>query len=156
VVKKVLSFPGAQNKRPLPEFTVLDHNRAMDPDRQHNEYTRLSANLVVSGDLAAAQDIVIDGCFDGQIEVPNHHLSIGRSASVRAKIVARSVTILGSLVGNILASEGVEVLAGASVRGHVTTPSITLVDGAQFTGTIDPQRTEAAMHVARYRERHAE
>jgi cytoskeletal protein CcmA (bactofilin family) len=120
-----------------------------DPS-QHDE-TRLPSNLAVSGDLAAAQDIVIDGRFDGRIAVPDHHLSISRSASVRAKIVARSVTILGSLDGNILASEAVEVLAGASVRGHVTTPSITLVDGALFTGTIDPKRSEAAVLIDRYR-----
>lgn len=135
---------------------MLEHNHIMHADPHHADHTRLPSNLVVSGDLAATQDIVIDGRFDGRIAVPDHHLSIGRSASVRAKIVARSVTILGSLDGNILASEAVEVLAGASVRGHVTAPSITLVDGAEFTGTIDPQRTEAAMHVARYKQKRAE
>jgi cytoskeletal protein CcmA (bactofilin family) len=123
----------------------------MYPDARPDEPTRLPSSLAVSGDLAAEQDIVIDGRFDGRIAVPDHHLSISRSASVRAKIVARSVTILGSLDGNILASEAVEVLAGASVRGHVTTPSITLVDGALFTGTIDPKRSEAAALVERYR-----
>src|SRR5262245_26450864 len=123
----------------------------MPPDPRPLEITRFPANLAVSGELAAAQDIVIDGRFDGRIAVPDHHLSISRSASVRAKIVARSVTILGSLDGNILASEAVEVLAGASVRGHVTTPSITLVDGALFTGTIDPKRSQAAVHIERYR-----
>jgi cytoskeletal protein CcmA (bactofilin family) len=125
----------------------------MQAEHHPVDHTRLPANLAVSGDLAATQDIVIDGRFDGQIAVPDHHLSISRSASVRAKIVARSVTVLGSLDGNILASEAVELLAGASVRGHVTSPSVVLVDGAQFTGTIDPQRTEAAMLVARYRQR---
>src|SRR6185295_4862003 len=123
----------------------------MHPDPLAPEVTHLPANLIVSGDLAAAQDIVIDGRFEGRIAVPGHHLSISRSASVRARIIARSVTILGSLDGNILASEAVEVLAGASVRGHVTSPSITLVDGALFTGTIDPQRSQAAVHIERYR-----
>ena len=82
--------------------------------------------------------------------MPDHHLSISRSASVRANR-ARSVTILGSLDGNILASEAVECFAGASVRGHVTTPSITLVDGALFTGTIDPQALRGRRPIDRYR-----
>jgi hypothetical protein len=30
------------------------------------------------------------------------------------------------------------------------------MEGAQFTGSIDPERSEAAVHVARYRQRHAE
>jgi len=125
-------------------------------ERRPNDQTRIPASLVVSGDLAAMQDIVIDGRFDGHITVPDHHLSIGSKASVTAKIVARSVTIFGSVDGNILATERVEVLASASVRGHVITPSIMVMDGAHFTGSIDPQRSEAAMHVARYRQRHAE
>ena len=128
----------------------------MQAEPHRHDHTRLPANLVVSGDLAATQDIVIDGRFDGHITVPDHHLSIGSSASVTAKIVARSVTIFGSVDGNILATERVEVLASASVRGHVVTPSIMVMDGAKFTGSIDPQRSEAAMHVARYRQRHAE
>jgi hypothetical protein len=38
------------------------------------------------------------------------------------------------------------------VRGHITTPSLLLADGATFTGSVDPERTEAAMLVARYRQ----
>lgn len=128
----------------------------MDTQRRRADQTRIPASLVVSGDLAASQDIVIDGRFDGHITVPDHHLSISSSASVTARIVARSVTIFGSVHGNILASERVELLASASVRGHVITPSIMVMDGAQFTGSIDPQRSEAAMRVAKYRQKQAE
>ena len=128
----------------------------MNTERRPDDQTRLPASLVVSGDLAASQDIVIDGRFDGHITVPDHHLSIGSSASVTAKIVARSVSIFGSLKGNILASERVELLASATVLGHVITPSIMVMDGAHFTGSIDPQRSEAAMRVAKYRQRQAD
>jgi cytoskeletal protein CcmA (bactofilin family) len=127
----------------------------MEPRRPADQ-TRFPASLIVSGDLAASQDIVIDGRFDGHIMVPDHHLSIGSSASVTAKIVARSVSIFGSVDGNILATERVELLASASVRGHVVTPSIMVMDGAKFTGSIDPQRSQAAMQVARYRQRQSE
>jgi cytoskeletal protein CcmA (bactofilin family) len=125
-------------------------------DRHAPDQTRIPSTLFVNGDLAATQDIVIDGRFDGHITVPNHHLSIGSSASVKAKIVARSVSIFGSVDGQIQASERVELLASASVRGHVVTPSILVMDGAQFTGSIDPERSEAAIHVARYRQRHTQ
>jgi cytoskeletal protein CcmA (bactofilin family) len=125
-------------------------------DRHAPDQTRIPSSMFVNGDLAATQDIVIDGRFDGHITVPNHHLSIGSSASVKAKIVARSVSIFGSVDGQIQASERVELLASASVRGHVVTPSILVMDGAQFTGSIDPERSEAAIHVARYRQRHTQ
>jgi cytoskeletal protein CcmA (bactofilin family) len=110
-----------------------------------------SPKLAITGDLSATEDVAIRGHFDGQISVPDHHLSIEATASVKAKIVARSVTIGGVVEGTIFAAERVWLMATAKVRGHVTTPAITLADGAEFTGTVDPERSESAMHVARYR-----
>lgn len=115
----------------------------------------LSTGLSISGDLSADEDVAIRGRFDGQIYLPDHHLSIEATASVKAKIVARSVTIGGTIEGTIVAKERVWVAATARVRGHLTTPAITLAEGAQFTGTVDPDRSESAMHVARYRAKQA-
>jgi cytoskeletal protein CcmA (bactofilin family) len=111
------------------------------------------AGLTITGDVTAAEDLVIEGRIDGQIHAPDNDVSVGTTASLQAKIVARSVTLSGTLDGSIVASERVRVLEGASLRGHVTTPKLMLADGAQFNGTADPEKTEAAMHVARYRQK---
>ena len=111
--------------------------------------------LGIVGDLMASEDLTILGNFDGQITMPDHHLSIGEGASVKGKIVARAVTIGGTLDGSVLARERIEVTSTAAVRAHLTTAKILLADGAKFQGTIDPERTEAAMHVARFREKQA-
>jgi len=115
----------------------------------------LPQGLSISGDLTASQDITISGRFDGQITLPDHHLSVDPAASVKAKIVARAVTINGNLEGTVTASEGVEIGEGASVSAHLLTPSLILKDGAHFNGSVDPERTAAAMQVARYRQKHA-
>jgi cytoskeletal protein CcmA (bactofilin family) len=115
----------------------------------------LPPRLTINGDLSASQDITILGRFVGRITLPDHHLSIEASASVQAKIVARSVTIAGAVDGSIAASGRVRIMEGASVSAHVTAPSLLLVDGAQFSGTVDPELNESATHVARYRERNA-
>lgn len=114
-----------------------------------------SPGLSIAGDLSATEDVAIRGHFDGQISVPGHHLSIEATASVKARIVARSVTIGGAVEGNIFAAERVWLMATARVRGHLTTPAISLADGAEFTGTVDPEKSESAMHVARYRAKQA-
>jgi Integral membrane protein CcmA involved in cell shape determination len=111
----------------------------------------LSPSLSITGELAASEDVTIRGRFEGQLHLPGHHLSVEATAAVKAKIVARAVTIYGAVEGTILAAERVELMSGARVRGHVTTPAIVLAEGAHFTGSVDPQRTESAMHVARYR-----
>lgn len=109
--------------------------------------------LAIVGELLASEDVTIEGKFDGQITMPDHHLSIGAGSSVKGKIVARAVTIGGSLDGTIQARERIELTSTATVRAHITTAKIMLADGARFHGTIDPERTEAAMHVARFREK---
>jgi cytoskeletal protein CcmA (bactofilin family) len=114
-----------------------------------------SPGLSIAGDLSATEDVAIRGHFDGQISVPGHHLSIEATASVKARIVARSVTIGGAVEGNIFAAERVWLMATARVRGHLTTPAISLADGAECTGTFDPEKSESGMHVARYRAKQA-
>lgn len=116
-------------------------------------HTGIHSGVAVTGDISATEDMTIAGAVSGRVLLPDHHLTIASSAKVRAAIVARSVAVAGTLDGSIVASERVHLLPGAHVRGHLTTPSILLADGAVFTGTVDPERTEAAMHVAKYRER---
>ena len=110
----------------------------------------------ITGEVTAAEDLVIHGHVEGQVTAPAHHVTIGPGGAVHAKVVARVVTVSGRLEGSITASERVRILADAQARGHVHTPSFALSDGAVFTGTADPQRTEAAMHVARYRQKQQE
>ena len=77
---------------------------------------------------------------------------VAASARVKARVIARAVTIAGRFDGNVTATQRVRMQAGANVQGHIQTPSVELADGAVFNGTIDPNRTEAAMLVAKYRQ----
>lgn len=122
-------------------------------DAQRNSMTRLPAGLSISGDILSHEDIGIDGRLDGQLNIPNHHLDVTRGAVVRAKVIASTVTIAGTVDGTVVASGRVVIEATADVRGHVVTPALTLREGATFNGTVDPTRTEAAMHVAKYRQK---
>ena len=115
--------------------------------------SRLPTGLVVTGELTSDHDLAIDGTFDGLITIPEQHLTISASAKVNARIIARAVTISGRVEGNITATERVLLDSTASVRAHMQTPSLALMEGAQFTGTVDPSRTEAGMHVAKYRQK---
>lgn len=110
-----------------------------------------STRLSITGEMSAGEDLCIRGTFEGQLHLPDHHLSIEATASVKAKIVARTVTVGGLLEGSVVAKERVWLRPTARVRAHLTTPGLTLAEGAQFTGSVDPSRTESAMLVARYR-----
>jgi cytoskeletal protein CcmA (bactofilin family) len=115
--------------------------------------SRIPSGITVAGDLTSDNDLSIEGTFEGQITLPEQHLAIGRSARVRARILARSVSIAGQLDGNVTATQRVRIDESADVHGHIQTPSLELTEGARFTGTVDPNRSEAAMLVARYRQK---
>jgi cytoskeletal protein CcmA (bactofilin family) len=126
----------------------------MDSNSRAEAPSRLPAGLAVTGELTSEYDLAIDGTFSGQITLPEQQLTVSASATVNAKVIARSVTISGRVEGNITATERVTLDSTAVVRAHLQTPSIAMREGAQFTGTVDPSRTEAAVQVARYRQKH--
>lgn len=115
--------------------------------------TGIPAGVTIVGDVSATEDLHIHGRVDGPVSAHDHEVTIGPSAQLKSKVLARTVTIAGTLDGAVTATEHVSILAGSRVRGHIHTPSILLVEGAVFNGTVDPNRTEAAMLVARYREK---
>ena len=124
----------------------------MDSNSRAEAPSRLPAGLSVTGELSSDHDLAIDGSFDGQITLPAQQLTISASAKVNAKVIARVVTISGRVEGNVTGVERIVLDNTASVRAHLQTPSIVMMEGAQFTGTVDPSKGEAAVHVAKYRQ----
>jgi cytoskeletal protein CcmA (bactofilin family) len=113
--------------------------------------TRFPEGVTLIGDLAANEDLVIDGVITGTIDMPAHALTISASARVDARIFARDVTVLGAVTGRVTATEIIDVGASAHVSGELAAPAVVLADGASVQGRIDTKRVDAAVHVARYR-----
>jgi cytoskeletal protein CcmA (bactofilin family) len=96
----------------------------------------IGQGVIVEGRITSGQDLRIDGKVDGTIEVGTHGLIIGASAAIKANLVAKSVLISGSVTGNVVASERVDVQATGSVQGDITAPRLVLADGAFVKGKV--------------------
>jgi cytoskeletal protein CcmA (bactofilin family) len=107
--------------------------------------------MTIVGDLHAEEDIHIEGVVTGAIDMPAHALTIGETARVDARVLARDVTVLGTLTGRVTATEIIDVREGARMIGDLAAPSIVLADGAHVKGRLETKRVDAAVHVARYR-----
>jgi cytoskeletal protein CcmA (bactofilin family) len=55
---------------------------------------------------------------------------------VKTDIQARRVTVAGTLIGNILASEEVNLLHTGKVLGNITTPKLTVEPGVITEGKV--------------------
>ena len=90
----------------------------------------------VEGRVISAEDLTIDGDVEGSIELGGHSLTIGQDATIKADLLARTVTISGKVTGNIKAVEKVDLRATGSVAGDITTPRFAMADGATVTGKV--------------------
>jgi cytoskeletal protein CcmA (bactofilin family) len=114
--------------------------------------THFPHGLSLKGDLSADEDMVIDGAVTGgSIDMPSYALTIGPDATVDARVLARDVTIYGTLRGKVTALEILDIRPGAKIAGDFAAPAVALAEGAQVQGRVETKRVDAAMHVARYR-----
>ena len=99
--------------------------------------SRLGANLHVKGELTGSEDLVIEGTFEGLIQLDEGKLTIARTAKVTADIVAAEIVVSGDVKGNVRAKERIRLKTDGSVTGDLTTPEILIEDGALFKGSVE-------------------
>ena len=105
----------------------------------------------VVGDMAASEDLLVEGAVTGSIDMPGFALTIAAGARVDARVLARDVTILGHFSGRITATEIIDVREGAHVTGEIVAPRVALAEGADIQARVETRSVDAAVHVARYR-----
>ena len=67
-------------------------------------------------------------------------LTIGPNGKIRAEVFAKAVIVLGEVVGNVTASEKVDIRDNGSVDGDIVSPRVAIAEGAHFRGSVDMQR----------------
>jgi len=113
--------------------------------------TLLGRTVVVQGQLSAGEDLLIEGQFEGTINLDEYCLTVGTEGHVKAETRARQVVILGSVTGNVAAREKIEIRRTGHVVGDLVAATVAIEEGAYFKGSIDIARddaTEAARDVA--------
>lgn len=99
--------------------------------------SRLGANLHVKGEVTGSEDFVIEGTFEGLVQLDEGNLTIARTAKVTADIVAAEIVVAGDVKGNVRAKKRIRLKTDGSVTGDLTTPEILIEDGALFKGSVE-------------------
>jgi cytoskeletal protein CcmA (bactofilin family) len=102
---------------------------------------RLGASLHIKGEITGNEDLQIDGSIEGLVQLEDRKLTVGTSARVTADILAREVTVYGTVKGNLRARDRIEIKKDGSVVGDLTTARIMIEDGAYFKGSIEINKT---------------
>ncbi len=107
----------------------------------------IGRSIRVEGKVISTEDLTIDGDVEGSIELGDHSLTIGSSATIKADLVAKNITISGAVTGNVRAREQLDVRPTGSVVGDIAAPRLVMADGAVIAGHVDVgdrRRTSAA------------
>ncbi|MDR2314308.1 MAG: polymer-forming cytoskeletal protein [Spirochaetaceae bacterium] len=106
------------------------HNEALELE---DFDTVLSPDIEFSGTLRFEKPFLIKGRVSGEINATSL-LMIDEEAVVEANIRTSQVIILGTVKGNVVADEKVEVAVTGKLTGNVTAPEINMEMGCHFTG----------------------
>ena len=102
--------------------------------------------VVIKGELNGSEDIIIDGQFEGRIELRDHTLTVGRNARIKADLIVKSVDILGRVTGNVTAVDMVRIRQCGTLNGNIEAPRVVIAGGANFRGRVDTPRAGGDLH----------
>jgi cytoskeletal protein CcmA (bactofilin family) len=113
---------------------------------RHNDFslnTIIGPGSYVYGNMESSGFTRVDGNVLGDIKAQGK-VVIGEGARMKSNISGTSITIGGVVYGNVLASEGLVILASGLVRGNIITRRIRADDGCFVHGHIKVCQTEEA------------
>jgi len=117
----------------------------------HQDVAVIGRSIRIDGDLQGEEDLRIEGDVNGTVRLHNNTLTIGSEGKIRADVYAKAVAIDGVMEGDLYGSERVSIRKNAKVIGNITSPRVSLEDGAQFKGSIemDPEAVATALGTRR-------
>ncbi len=118
------------------------------PSKNDTTNCMIGEGSIFEGRFYVNGSIMIEGKFQGDIRTDDQ-LIVGPSGKVKTDIQARKVTIAGTIIGNIAASEEVTLLHTGKVLGNIITPKLTVEQGVITEGkvTITSGQTEDARKI---------
>lgn len=116
--------------------------RSFDPPASSQGSATIGKAVMVKGQIFSREDLVIDGEVEGTVELQDHRLTVGPNGKVQAGVKAREIVVLGTIHGNVEATDKIDIRKDARLVGDIKTARIVIEDGAYFKGSIDIIKNE--------------
>jgi cytoskeletal protein CcmA (bactofilin family) len=140
---KTYSYQGTSvEAKPAPEPAAPSASRAMTESetlaRDIKEGTLsgfVGGGTVVTGEANFKAMMRVDGHLSGRVSSSSGTLIVGANGKVDANIEVAVAVIHGTINGDIIATQRLELGRAAKVNGNIQTPSLIIEQGAVFEGT---------------------
>lgn len=121
----------------------LTSNFASDAPSGGSAKNILANDVDIKGTITFENELIFDGKLEGEIHSEGS-LVIGKNAEVRGEVVTKSVTVHGTVLGNISVSERAELKASSQLTGDLKASRIIIEEGATFIGKSEVTPNKAA------------
>ncbi len=98
--------------------------------------TVIGSTIVIDGEITGDEDLVVQGTIKGRVSL-RENIVVEESGVLEANIETSTITIHGTVTGDIQASERAELKSNCHVVGDIRAPRILIADGASFKGNVD-------------------
>lgn len=95
--------------------------------------TIIGKDTVFTGTVDVKGGVRVDGTVKGKI-ICSDTVTIGSGGYVEADVEAQIAVVAGKMVGNLVASEKIELQTKSDVEGDIRTKSLVVEQGAIFCG----------------------
>jgi cytoskeletal protein CcmA (bactofilin family) len=98
--------------------------------------TVIGPSILINGKLTGDEDLTVRGRVEGELAL-TRTLIVEPSGVVKANVSVKNAVVSGVVVGNIAATESVELTRDGRMVGDIRSPRVIIVDGASFRGRVD-------------------
>jgi cytoskeletal protein CcmA (bactofilin family) len=98
--------------------------------------TVIGPSILINGRLTGDEDLTVRGRVEGELAL-TRTLIVEPSGVVKANVSVKNAVVSGVVVGNIAATESVELTRDGRMVGDIRSPRVIIVDGASFRGRVD-------------------
>ncbi|RPH72921.1 MAG: polymer-forming cytoskeletal protein [Myxococcaceae bacterium] len=98
--------------------------------------TVIGPSILINGKLTGDEDLTVRGRVEGELSLTKT-LIVEPSGVVKANVTVKNAVVSGVVVGNIQATESVELTQEGRMVGDIRAPRVIIIDGASFRGRVD-------------------
>lgn len=109
--------------------------------------TIIGPMVQVEGTLTSQGNVSIDGGFKGTLEIA-HKLKVGKDAKIEAEVKVGKAFIAGTINGNLVVSDTLELSDSAEINGDVEAKVVVMSAGARLNGRCTMGSTPHSKQVA--------
>jgi cytoskeletal protein CcmA (bactofilin family) len=102
-------------------------------DNNNSVQSVIASEVEITGTIHSSGSVRIDGKLDGELHCTGDAV-IGKTAVIKGNIAVNGVVVEGTVNGNIVAKDRIEMKSTARVTGDIKSKRLSVEDGVTFVG----------------------